>query len=162
MTGPKKRRVDVVFGMPAGFSRWASVLISAVAFFGTAVSFLPASAASGLSTAASRHESHVTELYFINAAQMQLPQKVHGGQGLSPAFAIRDLEGHDATYTYRISFTDSLGTVTLGEGSIALTDQQSQIVTPSVTVPAGISQGLVQVTLVGRSEVINYWLERTV
>jgi hypothetical protein len=134
------------------------MLVTGLVFLITAVSLLPANAANGLSMAAARHESRVTELYFIDGAQTQ---QVRSGAVLPLAFAIRDLEGHAATYTYRISFTDSRGTVILGEGSLSLADQELQIVTPNVTVPAGNSQGLVQVSLVGRSEVINYWLERT-
>jgi hypothetical protein len=158
---PRVRRDKAVLRMPAGFSRWASVLGSAILFSGTAVSFLPADTVSGLSLSASRRANQVTELYFVNAASAD-QQQVKGLQTMPMAFGVRDLEGHDMTYMYRITFTDSLGTVVLGEGSVALTDNQSQIVTPYVTVPAGNSRGLVQVALMGRNEVINYWLERTV
>jgi hypothetical protein len=112
--------------------------------------------------ATARHKSPTTELYFVNAVHIQQPQRAQGGQSLALVFAIRDLEGHDAAYIYRVSFTDSRGTTTLGEGRVALADQQIHIVNQSVVASAGISQGLVQVTLVGRNETINYWLERTV
>jgi hypothetical protein len=160
MIGPRTRQIGDVLTMPAGLSRWASTLIAGFVFLITAVSLLPVNVANGLSMAAARHEAHVTELYFMDVAQMQLAQQVRGGTVLPLSFAIRDLEGHDVRYIYRVSLIDSRGTVVLDEGSLSLADQQSQVVTPNVTVPAGNSQGLVQVTLVGRNEVINYWLER--
>lgn len=157
MIGPRTRQVGDVLTMPAGVSRWAHMLTAGFIFLITAVSLLPANVANGLSMAAARHESRVTELYFTDVAHTQVAQS---GAILPLSFAIRDLEGRDTVYVYRISFIDPQGTVILGEGSVAVADQELRIVTPNVTVPAGNSQGMVQVTLVGRNEVINYWLER--
>ncbi len=159
MTKPRTRRIGAVLTMPTGTTRWASVLASGTIFLIVAMSLLPTSVANGLGMADSGRSRGLTELYFTGAVQRQ-----HGrtGDALPLSFVIHDLEGRAATYTYRISFTDSRGTVILGEGSVTLADQQSQTMTPHVIVPAGNSQGLVQITLVGRDETINYWLERTV
>jgi len=114
-----------------------------------------------LSMNAARHAASTTELYFINTPQAQ-PAGRQSDSHMTLPFAVRDPEGRTASYAYRVSFVDSHGITILDEGVVAVTDQQVHVVNPDVTIPAGTSQGLVQVALVGTNEAISYWLERTV
>lgn len=160
MTRPRVRRKHATFIMPAKFSRWLGVAALGIVLLGVVISLLPSDALSSVNLAVSRRQAPSTELYFAPATP--LPKEVYGGESLPLAFTVRDLENQDLIYTYQITFTDAQGTVVLTEGHLALANQQSQTVAPQIIVPAGTGQGQVRVTLVGRSQTITTWLERSV
>jgi len=127
-------------------------------FLVLAISFMAISHTRAYKLATTHQPERFTELYFTRPDA--LPASAAPGSRLPVAFTLHNQEAADTSYTYRITFTDPSGTVTLGTHSLRLKSGQQQAITQNVLVPAGDTRGEITVDLVHKDQSIHFWIER--
>lgn len=102
----------------------------------------------------------LTELYFFD--HLRLATKYTPGQPQNVAFTIRNFEGSQQTYSYRITATpEGTGSqaTTLKEGSLHINDKAARTVQESVTIPDLGKRIRIEI-IINNNQSISYWVER--
>lgn len=100
--------------------------------------------------ATTRQPEGFTELYFVNSRTLPLYSPATKPQHVT--FRITNHEAHQVTYTYLVA----QDATKLTQSSVTLNDGQSADVTFSFTIPKPVTQTLLSVILMGRSEHIDF------
>lgn len=110
--------------------------------------------------ATTRQPERLTELFFADPSK--IPSAVADGQSVLVSFIVHNLEAHDMTYVYKITFTDANGAVTtLVTDSVAIKNTQSHTVSQLVILPVGTGRGEINVQLPDKNQSIHFWVERS-